>query len=156
MTIRITIEISRTFDVESGFDTVFDLLADIPESASFFPKLNKLEPLGNNAYRWEMERIGVDKYSLQTVYASRYHADRGAGEVGWTPIEGEGNGLVSGKWKIEPAEAARTHLLFHTQAELMLPLPGLLKPAVSPVVKHEFNSLIDRYIRNLQRHFSHA
>lgn len=156
MAIRIAIEINRTFDVKSDFDTVFNLLADVPESASFFPKLDKLEALGNDTYRWEMERIGIDKYSIQTVYASRYEADRGAGEVRWSPVEGEGNGLVSGKWKIKPGKGGQMHLVFYTQAELILPLPGLLKLAVSPVVKHEFNSLVDQYVRNLQQHFSAA
>lgn len=153
MAIRIAIEINRTFDVQSDFDSVFSLLADVPASASFFPKLDKLEPLENNAYRWEMEKIGVDKYSIQTVYASRYHADREAGEITWTPVEGEGNGLVSGKWKLSPAGAGSTHLVFRTQGELNLPLPGILKLAVSPVVKHEFNALVDQYVGNLQRHF---
>jgi ribosome-associated toxin RatA of RatAB toxin-antitoxin module len=152
--IRIAIEINRAFDVQSDFDRVFDLLADVPASTSFFPKLNKLEPLGDNAYRWEMERIGVDKHSIQTVYACQYHADKAAGEVSWTPVEGEGNGIVSGKWKVEAGNGAETHLVFYTQAELSLPLPSLLKLAVSPVVKHEFNSLVDQYVRNLQRHFS--
>lgn len=156
MAIRITTEINRTFDVQSDFESVFALLADVPASASFFPKLDKLEALGDGAYRWEMEKIGIDKYSIQTVYASRYEADRQAGEITWSPVPGEGNGLVSGKWQIKAQRADRTHLVFKTQAELNLPLPGILKMAVSPVVKHEFNALVDQYVRNLQQHFSGA
>lgn len=156
MAIRIAIEINRTFDVQSDLDTVFDLLADVPKSASFFPKLHKLEPLGDNAYRWEMEKIGVDKHSIQTVYACRYHADKAANEVSWTPVEGEGNGVVSGKWQLKAKGPGDTHLVFKTEAALSLPLPSLLKLAVSPIVKHEFNSLVDQYVRNLQRHFSAA
>tara|TARA_R100000322_G_scaffold133585_2_gene89577 strand:+ start:1832 stop:2428 length:597 start_codon:yes stop_codon:yes gene_type:complete len=154
MTIRVGIEINRSFDVESDFDSVFTLLADVPESTRYFPKLERLEPIGDNAYRWEMEKIGIDKHSLQAVYACRYHDDRDAGEITWTPVEGEGNGIVSGKWKVKKGQGGRTHLEFRTEAEMTLPLPGLLKLALSPVVKHEFNSLVDQYIQNLQNHFS--
>lgn len=156
MTIRVGIEINRSFDVESDFDSVFALLADVPRSTQHFPKLERLEPIGDNTYRWEMEKIGIDKHSLQAVYACRYHANRDAGEVSWTPVEGEGNGIVSGKWQISEAEGGRTHLQFRTEAEMTLPLPGLLKLAVGPVVKHEFNSLVDQYIKNLQEHFSNT
>ena len=156
MAIRIAIEINRTFDVESDFITVFDLLADVPASASFFPKLDKLEPLGDNAYRWEMEKIGVDRHSIQTAYACRYVPDRDAGTVTWSPIEGEGNGIVSGKWQLRENGDRQTHLVFKTQAELTLPLPALLKLAVSPIVKHEFNALVDQYMRRLQQHFNAA
>lgn len=156
MAIRITIEINRAFDVRTDFESVFSLLADVPASASFFPKLDTLEPLGDSAYRWEMEKIGIDKYTIQTIYGCRYHTDREAGQIIWQPVEGEGNSRVSGRWHITPTGGDSTHLAFQTQAELNLPLPGLLKLAVSPVVKHEFNALVDKYIRNLQRHFSAA
>lgn len=154
MAIRVGIEINRAFDVCSDFERVFTLLADVPASAGFFPKLDKLEALGNNAYRWEIEKIGIDKYSIQTIYASRYKVGKKGDEISWTPVPGEGNGLVSGRWQIQAKGPKATQLVFSTQAELNLALPGFLKLAVSPVVKHEFNNLVDQYIRNLQNHFS--
>lgn len=152
MAISVSIEINRDFDVNADFDRVFDLLANVPESASFFPKVDRLIPLENGAYRWEMQKMGVDKHSLQTVYACTYKADRERGQIEWAPIKGVGNGSVSGSWKVE-RNGSGTRLRFHTQGTLELPLPGLLKLAVSPVVKHEFNALVDTYIQNLQRHF---
>ncbi|MFE8070808.1 SRPBCC family protein [Marinobacteraceae bacterium S3BR75-40.1] len=150
MAITIAIEINREFEVAADFDTTFDLLADVPGSASHFPKLDKLTPLGDNAYRWEMEKVGIDKHSIQSVYACKYFADKDAGRITWEPIKGEGNGVVSGSWTISSSDKG-SHLKFFTQAELTLKLPSLLKLAISPVVKHEFNSLVDTYVKNLQQ-----
>ena len=154
MAINVSIEISRELDVAGGYDEVFDLLSDVPRSVSHFPKLEKLTDLGDNSYRWEMEKVGVDKYSIQTVYACHYVSDREAGTVRWEPIAGEGNGVVSGSWVIKAKGDTVTTLKFKTNAKLTLPLPGLLKLAISPIIKHEFNSLVDRYMRNLKQVFA--
>jgi len=151
--ISIAIEISRDFDLAGSFDEVFELLADVPRSASHFPKIDKLVDLGDNAYRWEMEKIGVDKHAIQTVYACRYFSDREKGQIWWEPVKGEGNGVVAGRWQLQSDGDSNTRVSFHTQAELSLPLPSLLKLAISPVIKHEFNSLVDTYTRNLQAAF---
>ncbi|TVP59396.1 MAG: hypothetical protein EA349_03135 [Halomonadaceae bacterium] len=154
MAITISIDIKRDFDVEGDVESVFALLADVPASAAYFPKLKKLTDLGDNCFRWEMEEVGIDRYSIQSVYASCYHSDKGKGEISWTPVKGEGNGLVSGKWLISEAGNGRSKLAFRTEAQLTLPFPKLVKMAVSPVVKHEFNGLVDTYIRNLQKVFA--
>lgn len=153
MAITITIEISREFTVPASFDTVFDLLSDVPRSAGHFPKVDQLVDLGDNTYRWEMEKIGVDKHALQTIYACHYESDKNNGRITWTPIKGEGNGVVSGSWAITETSEG-THIVFVTEAEMKLPLPSLLKLAISPVVKHEFNSLVDTYTDNLKAAFA--
>lgn len=154
MAINVSIEISRELDVAGGYDEVFALLADVPRSVSHFPKLEKLTDLGDNSYRWEMEKVGVDKYSIQTAYACHYVSDREAGTVRWEPIAGEGNGVVSGSWLITAKGDTVTTLKFRTSAKLTLPLPSLMKLAISPIIKHEFNSLVDRYMRNLKQVFA--
>ena len=153
MSINISIEIQREFAIEADFDSVFDLLADVPASVAHFPKVHDLVDLGDNAYRWEMEKVGVDRYSIQVVYASKYVPNKEKGIIDWTPVKGEGNSLVSGRWEISPDGDNRTKLAFRTEGELTLPLPKIMKMAVSPVVKHEFNGLVDTYIENLQNAF---
>ncbi|GAA3563532.1 MULTISPECIES: SRPBCC family protein [Marinobacter] len=153
MAITVSIELSREFEIPAGYDEVFDLLADVPRSAAHFPKVDKLVDLGDNAYRWEMEKIGVDKHAIQSVYASKYYADKDAGSITWEPVKGEGNGVVKGSWSIRANGDSATALKFKTTAELTLPLPSLLKLAISPVIKHEFNSLVDTYVANLKKAF---
>ncbi|MDX1587884.1 MAG: SRPBCC family protein [Oleiphilaceae bacterium] len=154
MAITINIDIKRDFEVGGDSDAIFDLLADVPASTAYFPKLKKLVDLGDNCYRWEMEEVGIDKYSIQSIYACCYQSDKSRGEIRWTPVKGEGNGLVKGCWKITDAGNGRSKVSFNTEAELTLPFPRLVKMAISPVVKHEFNGLVDTYIRNLQKAFS--
>jgi len=151
--ITVSIELNRELDIPASYDEVFDLLADVPRSASHFPKVDKLTDLGGNAYRWEMEKVGVDKHAIQSVYACTYHPDKDAGKVTWEPVKGEGNGVVSGSWVLTAKGDNVTSVRFQTSAALTMPLPSLLKLAISPVIKHEFNSLVDTYMNNLKKAF---
>jgi len=99
-------------------------------------------------YRWEMAKIGVAKFVLQTVYASKYVANPAQGTVIWTPVAGQGNALVSGSWKVVD-KTTSTHLRLRIQGEAMLPLPGLVKMVVVPAVQAEFDALVAQYITKL-------
>lgn len=153
MAISIKIEVKRDFTVPANIDAVYELLADVPRSVSHFPKVSQLVDMGDNTFRWEMDKIGVDKHALQTVYACKYVGDQANHNIVWTPVKGVGNGIVSGSWYLSP-EGEGTRIQFHTDAEVSLPLPSLLKLAISPVVKHEFNALVDVYTDNLKKTFA--
>ena len=99
-----------------------------------------------------MQKIGLAQVNLQTIYACNYVSNKTKGSVIWTPIEGEGNALVSGSWKIVDKKKS-THLTFASKGELSLPLPGLMKMVVAPVVEAEFEKMIEQYLDNLTQHF---
>ena len=150
MAFTVDIEIKKRFKVKAPVSTVHALLADVPESVSHFPKVAQLVDLGANCYRWEMEKIGLDKYNLQTVYACRYRSNKRAGTVTWEPIEDEGNALVEGKWTVKKANPSGTNVTLATTASIEMPLPRLVKFAVAPLVEREFQGLIEEYIDNLK------
>jgi carbon monoxide dehydrogenase subunit G len=152
MAITVTIDLGYEFAVKADYNTVFDTLSDVPTSASYFPKVDQLLDLGKNTYRWEMAKIGLAQINLQTIYASKYVSNKAKGTVAWTPVEGEGNALVSGNWKITDKKNA-THLVLHIEGELTLPLPGLMKKIVAPVVEAEFEKMVEQYIDNLTKQF---
>lgn len=152
MTITVNIDLGYELSVKADAATVFDTLSDVPKSASFFPKVDQLVDLGDGVYRWEMAKIGIAQVSLQTIYASKYTSNKAKGSVLWTPVAGEGNALVSGSWKITDKKKS-THLVLQLQGELTLPLPGLMKKMISPVVEAEFEKLVEQYIDNLTRNF---
>jgi carbon monoxide dehydrogenase subunit G len=152
MTINVNIDLGYEFTVKASFQTVFDTLSDVPTSASFFPKVDQLVDLGDGAYRWEMAKIGLAQINLQTIYASRYVSNPAKGSIVWTPVAGVGNALVSGNWKITEKKKG-THLVFKTQGELSLPLPGLMKRVIAPVVEAEFEKMVEQYIDHLTTHF---
>lgn len=152
MTINVNIDLGYEFEVNASAKDVFDVLSDVPTSASFFPKVDKLIDLGDDVYRWEMAKIGIAQINLQTIYASKYASDRAKGTVVWTPVQGEGNALVSGSWKITDKKTS-TLIVLQITGDLTLPLPGLMKMVVAPVVEAEFEKMIEQYIANLTQRF---
>lgn len=152
MTINVSIDLGYEFEVKLPASEVFAVLSDVPASASHFPKVDKLVDLGGNTYRWEMQKIGIAQINLQTIYASKYVSNKAKGTVVWTPVKGEGNALVSGSWKITDKKKS-THLVLSIQGDLAVPLPGLMKMVVAPVVESEFEKMVEKYIDNLTKHF---
>jgi carbon monoxide dehydrogenase subunit G len=152
MAITVNIDLGFEFDVKAKAADVFEVLSDVPTSASHFPKVHQLVDLGSNTYRWEMEKVGVGSVNIQTIYASKYKSDKAKGSVVWTPVKGEGNALVSGSWKIKDNKKS-TNLILEIQGELSLPLPGLMKMVVAPLVEAEFEKMIEQYIANLTKRF---
>ncbi len=154
MPFTVTIEVSKQFETSTSPEKVFALLADVPRSASYFPDVEKLEPLGGNAFRWIMEKIAIGDHTLQqTIYACVYRSDRATMSVDWVPVEGEGNARVEGNWQIEPAGTG-TKVQLHTKGTLEVDLPGFLQFLLSPLIEIAFIQKIDRYISNLKETFA--
>ena len=149
MTVKVSVELDREFAVSADKETVFELLADVQKSGSHFPKVKALTDQGDNTFLWEMEKMGLGDHAVQTIYACKYTLDEPEGKVAWEPIKNLGNSIVSGSWEILESSDG-TNIKFITNAIMTLPLPWLLKVAISPVVKHEFNSMVDEYINNLK------
>lgn len=152
MTVTVDIDLGYEFIVKAAFKDVFDVLGNVPVSASFFPKVDRLVDLGKSAYRWELARLGVAGASLQAVYASKYTSDRAKGSVVWVPVKGQGNALISGSWKVTRGKKS-TALEFKVWGSVDVPVPGLMTMVVAPVVRNEFETLVEKYIDNLINHF---
>lgn len=144
---KVTVSVNKTFDVNADVDRVFDLLANVPESASHYPNVDKLNDKGDGVYEWVMEEIGVGGFSHQVIYASKYVGDKAAGTVEWTPAGG--NSDISGNWKLSD-NGNGTTCQFTVNADLDIPVPRLLKGMAKPMVEQQFNGQIDEYIGNLK------
>ena len=152
MAVAVEIDLGYEFTVKAPFKEVFDLVSDVPTSVSHFPKVHQLVDQGGGVYRWEMEKVGTAQVNIQTVYASKYVSDRKKGSVVWTPVKGVGNALVGGSWTISKAKKG-TALELKIAGTVDTPLPGLMKMVVVPVVKNEFEGLVEKYIDNLIKRF---
>jgi carbon monoxide dehydrogenase subunit G len=152
MAISVNIDLAYEFDVKAKAGVVFDVLSDVPTSASHFPKLDKLTDLGDGAYQWEMAKVGTAQVNIQTVYASKYVSNKTKGTVVWTPVKGVGNAQVGGNWKIVDNKTS-TNITLSIKGTVDVPLPGLMKMVVAPVVEGEFEKLVDKYIDNLIKRF---
>jgi carbon monoxide dehydrogenase subunit G len=152
MTMTVPFEMAYEFEVNALAADVFDVLSDVPASASLFPKLHQLVDLGGNCYRWELDKVGPAQMTIQTVYACHYVVDKKNGSVVWTPIAGEGNAQVGGSWAITDKKNF-THLVLTSRGELLLPPPALMKGIVAPIVLGENERLLKQYIANLTQRF---
>lgn len=153
MAITVPIELGYEFEVKSKFDDVFGVLSDVPTSVSHFPKVDKLTDLGDGVYKWEMQKVGTQQVNIQTVYASKYASDKAKGTVKWTPVKGVGNAQVGGSWKLSDHKGKTTKCVLKIDGAVDVPLPGLMKMIVEPVVASEFEKLVEKYVDNLIKRF---
>ena len=152
MAITVNIDLGYEFEVKGKAADVFAVLSDVPTSVSHFPKVDKLTDLGDGVYKWEMEKVGTAQVNIQTVYASKYVSDKAKGSVKWTPVKDVGNAQVSGSWKIVDNKKS-TSIELKITANVDVPLPGIMKMVVAPVVESEFEKLVDKYVDNLIKKF---
>lgn len=152
MTINVNVDLGYEFEVKAGIKEVFDVLSDIPAAASHYPKVDKLVDLGNDTFRWEFEKIGIAQFYLQTIFACKYASNRAKGTINWTPVKGEGNGLIEGGWKLTDKKKS-TKIVLSLTGELTLPVPGLLKMVITPLVTSEFEKMTDQWVANLSERF---
>ena len=146
----IPLQLVRDFEVGAAPEAAFALLADVPRSASHFPDVRRLVPLGDNAFRWEMAPAGVGELSLQVVYASRYRGDPARLHVGWDPLPGVGNAQVGGHWQLALSpRGTRVHL--QLDARFDLPVPALLAKVAARLLARELGRQVDIYIAALGR-----
>ena len=152
MSVTIPISISLDFYTTASIQSVFDVLADVPRSIGHFPNVEKLVDLGDDKYRWEMEKMGTQNYHFQVKYTTRYSRSNTEKWIRWHPIA-EGNGEFSGCWELRTI-GSRTQVHFENQGHLQLPFPRFTKKLVRPFVAAKFQELFDLYIENLQQTFS--
>jgi carbon monoxide dehydrogenase subunit G len=152
MAITVDIDLAYEFEVKAKMADVFAVLSDVPTSVSHFPKVDKLTDMGDGVYKWEMEKVGTAQVNIQTVYASKYASNKTKGTVVWTPVKGVGNALIGGNWKMVDNKKS-TGIALQIKGTVEVPLPGLMKMIVAPVVQGEFEKLIEKYIANLIKKF---
>jgi carbon monoxide dehydrogenase subunit G len=152
MAINVDIDLAYEFEVKAKAADVFEVLSDVPTSVSHFPKVDQLTDMGDGVYKWEMEKVGTAQVNIQTVYASKYVSNKAKGTVVWTPVKGIGNAQVGGNWKITDNKKS-TGISLAIQGVVEVPLPGLMKMIVGPVVQGEFEKLVEKYIDNLIKRF---
>ncbi|PKH04602.1 SRPBCC family protein [Moritella sp. Urea-trap-13] len=154
MAFDVKIQLNKKFSVPADIDTVYNLLADVPASTNHFPDLDNLIKEAANTYRWEMKKIGLGPIQLQTIYACEYTCDSVTKSIVWEPRDTTNNSAkVSGKWIItETTAGCDVNLL--TDALITIPLPSLAGIGLKPVVKIEFETLTNTYIKNLSKALS--
>ena len=152
MAITVDIDLAYEFNVKAKMADVFEVLSDVPTSVSHFPKVDKLTDMGGGVYKWEMEKVGTAQVNIQTVYASKCVSNKAKGTVVWTPVKDVGNAQIGGSWNLVDNKKS-TGVALSIKGTVEVPLPGLMKMIVGPVVQGEFEKLIEKYMANLIKKF---
>jgi len=154
MAFDVKINIKKKFSVPGNINNVYNLLSDVPTSTSHFPDLDKLIEEQVNTYRWEMKKMGLGPITFQTIYACQYVCNEETKSITWSSKKtADQNATVSGEWILEETDSGCDVILL-TDAVMTIPLPSLAGIGVKPVVKVEFETLINVYIKNLSNALS--
>jgi carbon monoxide dehydrogenase subunit G len=150
MAVEVEIVVNHVFNVKSQRAEVYTLLSDVPRSVSHFPDVVELLDRGDNVYEWVMKSKGPPGFEHAVRYACRYICNEEDDTVSWSPVDGVGNAVFSGTWRIE-STGSGTRIQFGTQATLSIPAPRLLRSAVAPYADKALRGEIDQYLENLQK-----
>lgn len=154
MAFDVSIKLKKKFSVAADKETTFQLLSNVPASTNHFPDLDKLVQEATNTFRWEMKKISLGPISLQTIYACEYSSDPDTHKISWVPRKTDGeNAIVTGEWILEESESGCDITLL-TDAKMTIPLPSLAGIGLKPVVRVEFETLTNTYIKNLTKALS--
>ncbi len=145
---KIKLEIERSTLVPVPRAKAEVLLADLETTFKRFPKLKKLNKLGENDYRWDMQTIGskIANIAHDVSYGARYTVDRTRGQISWKPLPKVGNALVEGNLQLKE-EGGRTRLLFQVKGELDgVPVPLMYRLVAPAFIQGKFTALIDAFL----------
>lgn len=147
----VDVDIERSATVPVPFARARERMVDLEGTLRLFPKLAKLTPIGEQSYLWELEPIGFKPAGVSHVvrYANSYSVDPDAGVVEWTPIAGEGNALIRGRWvTIDHGDRIDVTLsISGTVGGIRVPLP--FRFAAPPFVRSAFTDLVEGFLANL-------
>lgn len=146
---KVSVDITDSFNVTSDLKTAFALLSDVPRSVSNFPDMQKLQDEGKGRFRWFLKPLGAAGISHQVIYACDYVSDDQKMTVTWTPVAGVGNGVIKGQWRLK-AQGQGTAIEFDTSGVLDVPVPMLLSAAAKPIIQGLFQSQVRGYLKNIK------
>ena len=150
MAVEVTVKVENVFDVSANLETSFELFSDVPRSIGHFPDVENLIDRGDGVFEWVMKSKGPKGFEHAVRYACLYSSDAAAKTVHWTPMEGVGNAVFRGSWKLE-TQGTGTRVHFETQATMSIPAPRMLRSAVAPYAEKALRAEIALYHENLQK-----
>ena len=149
MAVEVNVEIKNEFEVRANLETAYALFADVPRSIGHFPDVEDLIDRNDNVYEWVMKSKGPKGREHSVRYACLYTSDESDKTVVWTPVDGVGNAVFKGSWKLKALDKG-TKVQFETTATMFIPAPKLLRKVVVPYAEKALRAEIAQYHENLQ------
>ncbi len=116
---------------------------------NYFAGLESFTEEEADTYRWTFKSLSYGAYHLQITFLTRFEKS-GTHEIQIIPIKEGERAFLSGRWQLTPLKEG-TQVSFEATLVGELPLPGLMKPIVTPLAQKEVKKLFDRYITNVAK-----
>lgn len=148
---HIRIDVERSAVVATPRAQMLAQLRDIEGTLKRFPKLRKLNALGQHDYRLDMHTIGssIAKISHDVSFGARCALDASRGELSWTPLPEVGNAQLEGLMKLgEDGSGSRLSLRVHGELR-DVPVPLMYRLVAPAFIQGKFAALVDAYIEKL-------
>ena len=147
---NVNLFIERSIDIPAPYARARTLLEDLEGTIRRFPKLKRLHRLGDRAYLWEMETIGlrIANIAHNVSYGAHYEINLDQGDVRWRPVPNHGNATIEGGFKLKD-QGKSTRMTFRVKGELRdVPVPLLYRVAAPAFIQGKFTRLIDEFLEN--------
>lgn len=149
----IPVKIDRFFDVSATPSEMFELITNVPRSASHFPDLQNLVQLDDYTWRWEMSPVSYAGVTMQPVYVLRYQWQADRLYMRWDPVrQDEHFVVVEGNWQLKPREnGPGTNAYFLLDMQFELPVPQMIAGMAKQLLTTEIGKGVDGYVANMTR-----
>lgn len=149
--VDVDVRIERSATVAVPYARAKERMLDLEGTLRLFPKLARLTQLGERRYLWELEPIGFKPAGISHVvrYATDFSVDLDRGVTEWTPVAGEGNSLIRGRWvTVDHGDHIDiTMSISGTIGDIRVPLAFRL--AVPAFVRSVFTDLVEGFLARL-------
>lgn len=156
MNIKIEVERHKTVPVPQA--QLAGLLKDVEGTLKKFPKLKKLNALGGQDFRIDMQTIGssIAKIAHDVSFGAHCTADVAKSELVWKPLPKVGNAQLEGQLRLA-GEGKSTRLSLRVRGELHdVPVPLMYRLVAPAFIQGKFSALVDTYLEKLAASASSA
>lgn len=153
MSIWISAQFKKSFSVAVARQQAWDLVSDVPRSASNIPELTSCEPIsasakGNPVFRFSYKKVGIDRWSQDPWHNSEFLVDVDRWQIDWDTAKGDGTIRQCGRWILEGDEE-NTVLHLTVDVDMELPVPRIVKLTATPLVRKIFLTRMEQYTQNI-------
>lgn len=142
----------KNITVRATPEAAFQLLSDVPTIGMMWPGVDRVEPLGDNQYRWELEPRRTLGIVFKAEYVAQYKHN-GRDEVTYDTVSG--NVRSSGVWRVIP-RGSGTEISMRVTSELEAPVPRMLKKPAELFAKKEVSDGLTAQLDQIRRRLESA
>lgn len=132
---------------------VINLLGDIPQLLSFFPRMEEIEQIGDRSWHLHFRPLKAAGMTFPLDFGIQVDTDSEALKATLSPVPGLGMASIGGHILIQELEAelCRFEIELSGQLDMSVPLP--IRAVAPKFAKQSFSQMMDIYLQRLQARY---